>query len=324
MTAIGLHCSHEQIPPSRLLAAVQHAEAAGFDAAMSSDHFSPWSERQGESGFAWSWLGAALQATSLPFGIVNAPGQRYHPAIIAQAAATLCELFPGRFWMALGTGEFSNEHITGAPWPRKEVRNARLLECVEVMRALLAGEEVSHDGLVTVDRARLWTLPAEPPLLVGAAVTEATAGWVGGWADGLITINQPRERLERIVAAFREGGGEGKKLVLQIHLSWAPTEADALAVAYDQWRTNLFAPPVCWDLEMVDHFDEAARHVRPEDVRDGVLVSSDLGRHLGWLQEYAELGFDEIHLHHVGQELEPFIDAFAARVLPELGAAAAR
>ena len=113
MPRIGIHASHEQIPPSRLLAAVRHAEAAGFGAAMCSDHFSPWSERQGESGFAWSWLGAALEATDLSLGCVNAPGQRYHPAIIAQAAATLAEMYPGRFWVALGTGEASNEHITG-------------------------------------------------------------------------------------------------------------------------------------------------------------------------------------------------------------------
>jgi G6PDH family F420-dependent oxidoreductase len=130
---------------------------------MCSDHFSPWSERQGHSAFAWSWLGAALQSTSLPFGVVNAPGQRYHPAIIAQAMATLEAMYPGRFWTALGTGETSNEHITGQAWPRKDVRNARLGECVDVIRRLHAGEEVSHDGLVTVDRARVWTLPDVPP-----------------------------------------------------------------------------------------------------------------------------------------------------------------
>src|ERR671917_136026 len=175
MTVVGIHASHEQVHPAALLEAVRTAEAAGFCAAMSSDHFSPWSERQGQSGFAWSWLGAALARTSLPFGVVNAPGQRYHPAIIAQASATLTAMFPGRFWAALGTGEASNEHITGDRWPRKEVRAARLRECVDVLRALLAGEEVSHDGLVTVDRARLWTLPEQPPLLVGAAVSVETA-----------------------------------------------------------------------------------------------------------------------------------------------------
>jgi probable non-F420 flavinoid oxidoreductase len=318
MPRIGIHASHEQIPPSRLLGAVQAAEAAGFDAAMCSDHFSPWSERQGESGFAWSWLGAALQATRLSLGCVNAPGQRYHPAIIAQAAATLAEMYPGRFWVALGTGEASNEHITGAPWPDKATRNARLRECVDVMRALLAGEIVDHDGLVTVDRARLWTLPAQPPKLIGAAVSVATARWAGEWADGLVTINQPREQLERVVAAFREGGGEGKPVFLQVHLSWAPDERQALDIAYDQWRTNLFSPPLPWDLQTIEQFDEAARFVRPEDVRGAVLVSADLEQHAERLQELAALGFDAIYLHHVGQELEPFIDAFGERVLPAL------
>jgi probable non-F420 flavinoid oxidoreductase len=315
---IGLHCSHEQIPPSRLLADVCEAEAAGFRAAMSSDHFSPWSERQGESGFAWSFLGAALHATELPFGVVNAPGQRYHPAIIAQAAATLCELFPGRLWVALGTGEASNEHITGEPWPSKSERNARLRECVDVMRALFAGELVEHDGRVRVDRARLWTLPAEPPTLIGAAVSEETARWCGEWADGLVTINQPRERLERVVGAFREGGGEDKPVHLQVHLSWAESEAEALQIAHEQWRTNALGPPLAWDLETVEQFDQAAAYVRPEDMRAAVLVSADLSRHAAWLQELAELGFEQIHLHHVGQDLGSFIQRFGERVLPEV------
>ena len=202
MPRIGIHASHEQIAPSELLVAMREAEAAGFDCAWSSDHFSPWSERQGESGFAWSWLGAALATTGLDYGVVNAPGQRYHPAIIAQAAATLSEMFPGRLQVALGTGEFSNEHITGQRWPDKKIREARLLECVEVMRALFAGEVVDHDGLVTVDRARLWTLPDTPPPLLATAVSVETAGWAGGWADGLITIQQPREHLERMLAAL--------------------------------------------------------------------------------------------------------------------------
>ena len=320
MPLLGLHCSHEQIPPSRLLTHVCEAEAAGFGAAMSSDHFSPWSERQGESGFAWSFLGAALQATALPFGVVNAPGQRYHPAIVAQAAATLAELFPGRLWVALGTGEASNEHITGGRWPPKAKRNARLRECVDVMRSLFAGEVVSHEGLVRVDRARLWTLPAEPPNLVGAAVTAETARWCGGWADGLVTINQPVERLRGVIAAFRENGGETKPIYLQVHLSWAETDEEALRIAHDQWRTNVFAPPLCWDLETVEQFDLAAAHVRREDLREAVLVSADPARHLAWLRELAELGFEQIHLHHVGQDLRPFIETFGERVLPELAA----
>jgi probable non-F420 flavinoid oxidoreductase len=318
MPVVGLHCSHEQIPPSRLLEHAQHAEAAGFGAIMSSDHFSPWSERQGESGFAWSWLGAAMEATGLPFGVVNAPGQRYHPAIVAQAAATLCEMFPGRLWVALGTGEASNEHITGDPWPDKDTRNARLRECVDIMRALFAGETVSHDGLVRVDRARLYTLPDSPPPLIGPAISVDTARWVGEWADGLATVNQPRAKLEEMIAAFRSNGGEGKRLVLQVHLSWAASEEEALRVAHDQWRTNVFPAPTCWDLEMVHEFDRLAEDVTPEQVRETVLVSADPAQHTEWLQELAELGFDEINLHHVGEELTPFIDTFGEHVLPSL------
>ncbi|WP_320065422.1 TIGR03885 family FMN-dependent LLM class oxidoreductase [Micromonospora sp. RTGN7] len=317
MTVFGFHASHEQIHPAKLLEAVIHAEQAGFDAAMSSDHFSPWSARQGQSGFAWSWLGAALQATKLPFGVVNAPGQRYHPAIIAQAIGTLGAMYPGRFWAALGTGEASNEHITGDGWPRKDVRSARLRECVDVIRALLAGEEVSHDGLVTVDRAKLWTRPEEPPALIGAAVSVATARWCAEWADGLITVNAPTDQLRQMIDAYRGAGGRGP-LHLQVHVSWAPGQAEAEAVAYDQWRSNVFAPPVCWDLDMAEHFDVVSADVPMEKIASAVNISADLGRHVGWLEEYVELGFDQIALHHVGQEQRAFIDTFGADVLPKL------
>jgi probable non-F420 flavinoid oxidoreductase len=318
MTIVGWHASHEQVPPSRLLAAVRRAEAAGFDAAMSSDHFAPWSERQGESGFAWSWLGAAMATTALPFGVVNAPGQRYHPAVVAQAAATLAEMFPDRLWVALGTGELLNEHITGDPWPDKATRNRRLEECVAVMRALFAGEEVTHRGLVVVDRARLWTRPVAPPRLLAAAVSSATARWAGGWADGLITVAQPPDALRRVVDAFREGGGEGKPTYLQVHVSWAPTDDEALTVAHEQWRTNVFDPPLLWDLALVEHFEEAARHVRPEDVGQQVIVSSDPARHLDRLVELVDVGFDGVWIHHVGTEQAPFIDVFGEHVVPQL------
>ncbi|HEV7713177.1 MAG TPA: TIGR03885 family FMN-dependent LLM class oxidoreductase [Asanoa sp.] len=317
MTVYGWHASHEQVHPRALLDAAVQAEQAGFGAAMSSDHFSPWSARQGESGFAWSWLGAALQATDMQFGVVNAPGQRYHPAIVAQAIGTLAAMYPGRFWAALGTGEASNEHITGGGWPRKDLRAARLKECVDIIRALLNGEEVSHDGLVTVDRARLWTRPAEPPALIGAAVSTETAAWCAGWADGLITVNAPHEHLRRMVAAYRDAGGRGP-VCLQAHLSWAATQDEAEAIAYEQWRSNVFAPPVCWDLELTDHFDAVSADLPMERVAATVDISADLGRHAANLRSYAEIGFDRIYLHHVGQEQAAFIDAFGAKVLPEL------
>lgn len=319
---IGFHASHEQIHPGRLLRDVRAAQEAGFTAAMSSDHFAPWSRRQGHSGFAWSWLGAALAGTDLPFGAVNAPGYRYHPAVIAQAVATLAAMFPERFWVALGSGEAVNEHITGERWPRKELRDARLRECVAVIRALLDGEEVSHDGLVTVDRARLWTLPSVRPHLVGPAVSVRTARSVADWADGLITVNQPHEALRAMIDAYRGAGGRGP-LRLQVHLSWDPDPAQAMSIAVDQWRSNVFGPPACWEIDSVETFDEVSAQVPEQRVRSTVLVSHEPGRHAQWLHEFVELGFTELYLHHVGQEQGRFIDVFGEQVLPQLAPAPA-
>ena len=317
MPRIALHCSHEQIPPSALLRFIKRAEEAGFQGGMSSDHFAPWSERQGESGFAWSFLGAALATTNIPFGVVNAPGQRYHPAIIAQAIATLAQMFPGRFWAALGSGEASNERVTGEVWPRKEIRDQRLIECVDVIRRLLSGEEVSHEGLVHVNRARLWTLPDTVPDLVGPAVTPQTAARHASWADALISVNQSRETQQSVLDSYREAGGRGPAR-LQIHLSWAATDDEALAIANDQWRSNVFAPPACWDVETVETFDVISADVSPDQVRKSVNVSSDLGKHAAWLQSYLDQGWDELYLHFVGQKQAPFIDAFGEHVLPQL------
>jgi G6PDH family F420-dependent oxidoreductase len=210
MVKIGFHASHEQFAPSEMLRLVRHAEATGFDCAMSSDHFKPWGPSQGQSGYAWSWLGAAMSATALPFGVISAPGYRYHPAILAQGAATLSEMFPDRLWLALGSGQRLNEGITGAPWPDKPERNARLGECAAVIRALLAGETVTHRGRVTVVDAKLYSRPERPPMLLGAAVSPETAEFVGGWADGLLTIAAKPEQLRKVVDGFRRGGGEGK------------------------------------------------------------------------------------------------------------------
>ena len=320
MTRIGFHASHEQISPRQLLQDVQRAERAGFQMAMCSDHFSPWSARQGHSGYAWSWLAAALATTDLELGCVSAPGQRYHPAVHAQRIATLGQMFPGRFWVALGSGEASNEHITGDAWPRKELRTERREECVDVIRRMLAGEEVSHDGLVTVDRARLWELPEPTPLLIAPAVSADSAARVAAWADGLVTVNQPVDALREVLAAYRGAGGRGRA-ALQVHLSWAPTEEEALATAHDQWAGNVFGPPLAWDLDSVEAFDVLWQQVEPESVRDAVRVSADLGQHREWLAEYAELGFDDLYLHHVGQQQGEFIDTFGEHVVPVVGSA---
>ena len=315
---IGYHCSHEQFPPSQLLDLARRAEEAGFTGALSSDHLHPWSERQGHSGFAWSFLGAALAATSLPFGVVNAPGQRYHPAIIAQAAATLAEMFPDRFWIAVGSGQFVNESVTGDPWPKKADRNARLRECVDVMRALWAGETVTHRGLVTVENARVWSLPERPPMIVGAAVTPPTAEWAAGWADALITVHRRREELQEVVDAWRRGGGERKPMYLKVQLSFAPTDAAAREGAHEQWRNNIFPSSTLTSLRTVAEFDELGSMVETGQLDDAVRISAEPARHVEWLRGDLEQGFTGLYLHNVNREQERFVSEFGERVLPEL------
>ena len=318
MTLIGYHASHEQYAPSELLGHVRAAEAAGFEGVMCADHFHPWLEENGHSGFAWSWLGAALQATSFSFGVVNAPGDRYHPAIIAQASATLAEMFPDRFWIAAGSGEALNEHITGQRWPPKPERNARLLECVEIMRALWRGETVTHHGRVTVEEACLYSRPTEAPRVLGAAMSEPTAEWVGGWADGLITTGRPRERMQRMIDAFHRGGGDGKPIVVQHGLSWAPSEADARRQAHEQWRFSTLGGDVLWTLRMPNEFRAASQFVTPDDVANTIRVSSDPERHAEWIREYVAAGVSEVYCFNAGKNQRDFIDVFGDRVLPAL------
>ena len=314
----GYHCSHEQFPPSRLLALARRAEAAGFTAALSSDHLHPWSERQGESGFAWSFLGAALATTSISFGVVNAPGQRYHPAIVAQAAATLAEMFPDRFWLAIGSGQRVDETVSGAPWPAKDVRNARLRECADVIRALWAGETVTHRGHVVVEDARVWSRPARPPLLVAAAVTAETARWAAAWADALITVQRPRDELRRVVDAWREGGGAGKPMFLKVQLSYAATDGAARAGAHDQWRTNVFPNRILTELRTVAEFDDLGEFATVDEMAAVVRISADPARHAEWLREDVAQGFSRLLLHNVNREQERFVDDFGAHVLPAL------
>jgi coenzyme F420-dependent glucose-6-phosphate dehydrogenase len=318
MVLCAYHASHEQFAPSALVRYVRLAEQAGFTAVSSSEHLQPWSPRQGQSGFAWAWLGAAMQATALPFSVVCAPGLRYHPMILAQAAATLAELFPGRFQVALGSGEALNERVLGALWPPKPERHARLRECVDLIRALWAGETVTHYGHVRLLGVTLYTRPAVPPKIFGAAVTAETARWVGGWADGLLTVGGPPEAVRQRLKAFSEGGGAGKPVILQVALSYARDEAAARQGAYEQWRTNVFPSDVLAELWTPEQFEAVARYVRVEDLEASVRISADPQRHLAWLQQDAALGVSQINLHNVNCGQEAFIEVFGTHVLPML------
>lgn len=313
MATIGYHASHEQFKPSELLEYVILAEESGFKAVNCSDHFNPWSERQGQSGYSFAWLGAAMHATTVPFGVVCTPGYRNHPAIVAQAAATLAEMFPDRFWVSLGSGEALNESITGMPWPSKPERNQKLKTNTHIIKELLKGKVVTHDGIVN---AKLYTLPEKPPLLVGAAVTIETAAWMGTWADALITVSHPYEKLKEVVRAFQDNGGKGKPMYLKVQLSYAKTDATALDGAHEQWRTNVFSGPVLEGLSTVAQFDELGEHVSKEEMKKSVRISSDLKKHIEWIKGDISLGFEKIILHNVNREQELFIKDFGAHVLP--------
>jgi probable non-F420 flavinoid oxidoreductase len=315
---VGYHASHEQYAPGELLSYVQLAEEAGFAEAMCSDHLAPFSLRQGESGFAWSWLGAALGTTHLRIGTVNAPGQRYHPAVIGQAIATLSEMFPGRVWVAFGTGQFINEHVTGSGWPAKVARQRRLLESVTAIRALLAGETVNFQGEVSFEEARLYSLPRVQPLLFGAAISAETAKWVGSWADGLITVYQPGGQLDEVVRAFRAGGGAGKPLYLQAQHAYADSDEEALRGAGDQWAHSLLDSDALTEFELPEQIDAATAAVaNAEEIRKHCRISSDPERHVAWLREYEAIGFDAVYLHNVARTQRQFIEVFGERVLPQ-------
>jgi coenzyme F420-dependent glucose-6-phosphate dehydrogenase len=314
---LGFHCSHEQHPPSRLLRIATLAAEAGFVAAMCSDHFHPWSDRQGHSGFSWSWLGAALQASTMSFGTVCAPGQRYHPAVIAQAAATLSEMFPDRFWLAVGSGEALNESITGQLWPPKHQRNLRLLEAVKIIRALWAGATVTTRDFIVTEAARLYSRPLTPPQLLGAALSPETAQWVGSWADGLITVAGPREDMREVVEAFRKSAGGAKPMFLQVAVSFARTDEEAASAAVDQWRHSALPANQLADLPSPLAFDHASARVDCRAVLARVRVSSDIHRHIDWLHQDHDLGFERIYLHNVAWEhQERFIEACAETVIP--------
>jgi coenzyme F420-dependent glucose-6-phosphate dehydrogenase len=311
---IYYHASHEQFPPGRLLMLAQMARDVGFQGITCSDHFHPWSAQQGQSGFALSWLGASLQATGLIHGVVTAPGWRYHPAILAQAGATLAEMFPDKFWMALGSGEMLNEGIVGLHWPSKSVRMKTLYESSRIIRSLWKGETVTHHGFVKIENAKLYTLPAASPLLIGAAITPETAMWIGEWADGMITVSQPKEKMTKVVEAFQSGSGKGKPMILKAEISYAETEEAALQGAWEEWKTNIFESSVLGQLRLPSEFESVGRYVTSEDMRPQVRISPDLDQQIEWLTEDLKMGFSTISIHNVNRGQERFIRDFGKKI----------
>ncbi|TAM69123.1 MAG: TIGR03557 family F420-dependent LLM class oxidoreductase [Chloroflexota bacterium] len=326
MAKIGYAAMLEQFHPTDLLDWCARAEAAGFSAGfMVSEHFQPWTPEQGQSAFAWSFMGALGTRTSLPFGTaVTCPGFRYHPAVIAHAAATLGAMFPDRFWLGLGAGEALNEHVVGGPWPEVGVRSTMLFEAIEVITKLFSGKVVRHRGEhFTLESAKLYTRPERPVPIYVATAGPLNAKRTGRLADGMITVGAADEKIgglwERFEEGAREAGKEpaGMPKLLQIHISWAPTQEAAEAQAVKEWPNGGMAFPK-QDIKNPEDFVAMARLVRPEHFVNRVLMSADPAEHVAHIQHYVDMGFDEIHLHNVGRNQAEFIDVFGREVLPAL------
>lgn len=318
MAVIGFHAAHELYSPRTLLDHVRRAEQAGFGAAMCSDHFHPWTPGQGQSGYSFAWLGAALQATNLAMGTICYPAGRYHPAVVAQAAATLAAMFPGRFWLALGTGQALNEHITGAAWPAKGDRRGRVRAAADIMRALWAGETVTRHEPIRIEVARLYSRPSTAPLLLGAATTPETAAWLAGWADGLLTVSAEPRALRAIVDAFHDHGGAGKPMFLQSMVGYDPDAERAWQAAARRWPVAVLNQDQLQNVPTPELLAEAAGVVTPADLRGKLRVSADLRQHIDWIQGDLALGVERVFLYTISDDPERFIDTFGEKVLPAL------
>lgn len=311
MVKYAYHCSQEQFSPSELLRYIKLAEQAGFNAIHSSDHFHPWSTTQGNSGFTLSWLGAAMQICKLPFSFVCSPGQRLHPAILAQGLATLGEMFPGRITAELGSGEALNEAITGEPWPDKPERNERLLECFEVIKELFTGEEVNYKGKhITLEKARLFTLPVMKVPLFATALSEETAAWAGTWADGLVTtadkdINLTASKIKK----FRNAAGEEKPVVLQYSFSFGHSYDDALDQAAHQWSAVLLPVEELSNLRTPEEFEQKSRGVSKEEVEEKIPLYTSFEKILADTEVYHDLGISAINLHNISKDHQSFFRA---------------
>ncbi len=326
---IGYAAMLEQFHPTEAVALTAYAEAHGFSGCMAADHFAPWVPQQGHAAFVWNVLTAVGERTTGDLGPgVVCPSFRWHPAMVAQAAATLEAMYPGRSWLGVGAGEALNEHVIGGYWPEAGERSRRMFEAVELINTLyagsLAGKDVKHAGqFFTMETTRIWTMPEQAPPILVATAGPLNAKKTGRLADGIITVGAPLDKIEMLFGKFAEGAREAGKdpdtmaRVLQVHLSWAPTNEEALHNAVTEWPNGgmKFAKA---DIRSPHDFAAMAALVREEDFEGRMVISSDPDEHRAHLQQYVDLGFDRIYLHNVGRNQREWIEVFGEQVLPKL------
>jgi coenzyme F420-dependent glucose-6-phosphate dehydrogenase len=326
---VGYAAMLEQVHPAEAVALSALAEQHGFVGVMAADHFQPWVPQQGQSAFVWNVLSALGERTAGNFGPgVVAPTFRWHPAMVAQASATLEAMYPGRHWLGLGSGEALNEHITGAYWPETAERINRMFEAIEIIRRLftasIAHKDVKFSGsYYRLESTRLWTMPPVAPPIMVASAGPITAKRAGKVADGFITVGAPVEKVEMLLGKFDQGATEAGRdasttvKVLQLHLSWAETDEEALRNAMVEWPNGGMKFPK-GDIRSPFEFEQMAKLVRPEDFEGRMVISSDPDVHRAEIQKFADLGFDRIYLHNVGRNQKEWIEVFGRDVLPKL------
>lgn len=326
---IGYVAELEQFHPTEAVDLAAYAEQHGFSGVMAADHFQPWVPAQGQSAFVWNVLTALGERTTGDMGPgVTAPTFRWHPAMVAQASATLAAMYPGRHWLGLGSGEALNEHITAQYWPEAPERINRMFEAIDIIKKLFtasaAGKDTKHSGtFFKLESTRLWTMPEEAPEILVATGGPVTAKRAGKVADGLITVGAPLEKISMLFGKFEEGVRESGRdpepmpKVLQIHLSWAPTDEEALANAMHEWPNGGMKFPKA-DIRSPFEFEQMAKLVRPEDFEGRMVISADPDVHRAAIQKYVDLGFDRVYLHNVGRNQREWIETFGREVLPKL------
>ena len=318
MTEFGYALSSEEHAPRDLVANAAKAEAAGFDFLMVSDHFHPWTDKQGNSPFVWSLIGAIAQVTErawLGTG-VTCPTIRIHPAIIAQAAATSAALMPGRFKLGVGTGENLNEHILGDRWPETDVRREMLEEAIEVMRLLWQGGMQSWRGRhYTVEQARIYSLPDEPPEVLVAASGPKSIELAGRVGDGYVGLAPEADNVEK----FKQAGGDGKPVVGQIEVCWAKSKDEAVDTVHEWWPQTALGGELTYELKLPAHFEQACEQVTKDDIAESPLpLGPDPEKHVGGIKGFLDAGYTHVYVHQLGPDQEGFLSFYESEVLPAL------
>lgn len=316
MKSIGYALSSEEHPPPRLVEHARRAERAGFDFALVSDHYHPWTDTQGQSGFVWSVLGAiAAHTTRLRVGTgVTCPIQRIHPAIIAQAAATTAMLYGDRFFLGVGAGENLNEHVLGQRWPRIPERHERLREAVKILRRLWTGEETSFAGKhFTVDEARLYSLPRKAPPVYVAGSGPSSASLAGEIGDGYIGLAPDAA----LVKAFRRAGGR-KPAYGQVTVCFGRSEKAARACVRKWWPQTGLAGDLSWELKTPTLIEAACRHLPEDVIVENIPCGPDPAAHVRAIRAFADAGYDHVYVHQVGPDQKGFLEFFAKQLRRKL------